>query len=353
MDMRKLMTLLMIFALLVSMSTVLVGCDEEEEATATPEPTATAEPTITLSYLNWGSAQFGSEVAKIIIEEGYGYPVEFQSGETILLFQGTRNGNVDVFLEGWMENQQEAYDEAIAAGDIELLSIMNNDNWQSQFVVPTYVIEGDSARGIDPMAPDLTSVTQLSEAQYVELFADPEDPGKGGIVNCVPGWECADINVAQLAAYGLDDEYNHISPGSQESLFASLQGAYDDGDPWLGYMWGPTWIAGALDLTRLEEPDHDAAVWEADNGCAYPSNKLFVAAHKDFRDKAPELAEMFENWQMNTATLDSALAYMNATEGQPADAAVWFLQNLDMEEIWTAFVPADVAQKVKDAVAAM
>jgi glycine betaine/proline transport system substrate-binding protein len=345
---------------MLALSVGLIGCgDDEEEATPTPAATATpapatatpppAKPTITLSDLNWGSAHFGTQVAKLIIEEGYGYPVELQSGATIALFTATRSGDVDVFIEGWLQNQQAAYDEAMAAGDIELLSFMNDDNFQSLFVVPTYVIEGDAERGIDPMAPDLASIDDLPD--YIDLFADPEAPGKGRIVTCVPGWECEIINAAQLVAYGLEDDYNVLSPGSQEALFASLTGAYDKGEAWLGYTWGPTWLSGKLDLTQLEEPPYDPAVWEENRGCAYPAVDLFVASHIDFRDKAPEVAEMFENWVMDTATLAEALAFMQETEGEAVDAAIWFIKN--REDVWTTFVPADVAQKVRDAVADM
>ena len=129
-----------VLAVLITVSIMLPGCN----SAAIGE-----KPTIKISDLNWGSAHFQSEMAKIIIEKGYGYPAELVPGATIPLFQGLRTGDVDVFIEGWLQNQQEAYDAAMAAGEIELLGFINHDNWQSGFVVPTYVIKGDSARGIE------------------------------------------------------------------------------------------------------------------------------------------------------------------------------------------------------------
>jgi len=332
---RKIVTFLLLTIIIVSM--VLVGCGEKEK-----------EP-IKISDLNWGSAHFQSELARIIIMHGYGYPVELIGGKTIALLQATRAGELDVFLEGWMQNQKEAYDEGIAAGDIIHLGILNNDNWQSCFVVPTYVIEGDSTRGIQPMAPDLKSVEDLKKPEMVELFADPEDPGKGAIITCVPGWECEKINMDQVKAYGLDEYYNLKSPGSSEALHAALYGAYEKGEPHLTYEWGPTWISGKLDLTRLEEPSYDEAVWEENHGCAYPPNELFIVGHKTLPDKAPELVEMFGKWKMDTKTLGQALAYMEENDAEPFDAAIWAIK--EREDIWVSFVPADVAAKVKDAVA--
>ena len=335
--MKKILTILLLTVIVASM--FMVGCGEKEK-----------EP-IKISDLNWGSAHFQSEMAKIIIEEGYGYSVELIPGATIPLFQGTRTGDLDVFLEGWLQNQQEAYDKAIAAGDIVLLGFLNNDNWQSGFVVPTYVIKGDPDRGIEPMAPNLKSVFDLDQPEFKELFQNPENRSKGMLVNGPVGWECEMVTIEQVAAYGLDDDYDVINAGSQEGLFASLAGAYGKGEPWLGYLWGPTWIAGKFDLTLLEEPAHDQAVWEEDNACAWPSVDLFIAGHKDFPDKAPEVAEMFGKWKLSTATLNETLAYMDETGGEPIDAAVWFLQ--EREDLWTPFVPADVAKKVKEAVAQM
>jgi len=335
--MKKILAILLLTVIVASM--VMVGCGEKEK-----------EP-IKISDLNWGSAHFQSEMAKIIIEEGYGYPVALVPGATIPLFQGTRTGDLDVFLEGWLQNQQEAYDKAMAAGDIVLLGILNNDNWQSGFVVPTYVIKGDPDRDIEPMAPNLKSVFDLDQPDCKELFQNPENRSKGMLMNGPVGWECEMVIIEQVAAYGLDDDYDVINAGSQEGLFASLAGAYGKGEPWLGYLWGPTWIAGKFDLTLLEEPAHDQAVWEEDHACAWPSVDLFIAGHKDFPDKAPEVAEMFGKWKLSTATLDEALAYMDETGGEPIDAAVWFLQ--EREELWTPFVPADVAKKVKEAVAQM
>ncbi len=346
--MKKVLAFLLLIVIATSM--VIAGCAQPAPAPA-PAPEPEPKPTIVLTDLNWGSARFGAELAKILIEEGYGYPVEFVSGATIPMFQGVRTGDIDVYMEGWLQNQQEAYDEATAAGDIVVLSWMNDDNWQSAFVVPTYVIEGDPDRGIEPMAPNLKTVFDLELPEHKELFQNPENKKKGMLMNGPPGWECEILTIEQVEVYGLADDYDVINAGSQEGLFASLAGAYEKGEPWLGYLWGPTWIAGKLDLTLLEEPAFDQAVWDDNHATAYPAVDLFIAANKDFPDKAPDVTEMFKKWKLDTATLDEVLSYMDKSGGEPVDAAIWFLKN--KEDIWTTFVPSDIAEKVKEAVAQM
>lgn len=324
--MKKFLTIILAGLLILTM--VLAGCGEA--------------PTIKISDLNWGSAHFQSEMAKIMIEEGYGDTVELVPGATIPLTQGLRTGDLDVMIEGWYQNQKEAVDAGINAGEIEMLGYLNDDNWQSAFVVPTYVVEEN---------PGLKTVQDLAKPEFKELFANPENPSKGLILNGPPGWECEIVVPEQVTAYGLDDDYDTMNAGSSEGLFADLKGAYDKHEPWIGYLWGPTWIAGALDLTLLEEPAYSDAQWEKDHGCAWPSVDLFIASHAGFSDDYPELATMFGKWELDTATLDMVLAYMNESGGEPKDAAIWFLQ--EHEEIWTKFVTDKAADKIKEAVADM
>jgi ABC-type proline/glycine betaine transport system substrate-binding protein len=125
--------------------------------------------------------------------------------------------------------------------------------------VPRYVIEGDTERGIEPLAPDLKSVFDLPK--YKEVFADPEHPDKGLLVNCITGWKCAEVNKAKLHAYGLDDDFNVMEPGTSPALDAAIAGAYKKGKPVLSYYWEPTWLMGAYDMVQLEEPAYSDECW--------------------------------------------------------------------------------------------
>ena len=54
---------------------------------------------------------------------------------------------------------------------------------------------------------------------------------------------------------------------------------------------------------------------------------------------------------LDDKTVGDADKYVSDTGGEYIDAAILFLKN--SEDIWTQFVPADVAEKVKAAVAGM
>ena len=88
---------------------------------------------------------------------------------------------------------------------VEILSnIATNFNDNSQgLYVPTYVIEGDAERGIEPVAPDLKTVQDL--AKYPELFQDPEDDSKGRIIGAPSSWVVSEHLETKLETYGLDE----------------------------------------------------------------------------------------------------------------------------------------------------
>ena len=320
------------------LSMLLAGC-----TSPAPEPEPTKEKLV-IADLGWESAQVYNRVAGFIIENGYGHEVEYLPGETIPLFQGVVMGDIDFELECWVVNQQEAYDKAMADGDVIDLGICFPDSWQG-WLVPTYVIEGDADRGIEASAPDLKSVEDLPE--YWDLFPDPENPSKGIFYSCIAGWECEKINEAKFEAYGLNDTYNIFLPGSGAALLASMASAYEKGEPWLGYYWSPTWPLGKYDLTPIEEPAYDEAVWNDNYGCAYPNVETHIVANSSLPDKAPEVVEFLESWDSTAAQANDFLAFMEETGGTTEEAAIYFLT--EHESVWTEWVPTDIADDVKAA----
>ena len=305
---------------------------------------AAAKETLVFADMGWDSAQVHNRVAAFIVENGYGYGVDFIPGETIPLFQGTVRGDIDINMEVWYANQKEAADKAVAAGKVLDLGDNFPDSWQG-WLVPTYVIKGDPARGIKPMAPDLKSVSDLPK--YAKLFKDVEDPGKGRFYSCIAGWECEKINDKKFEAYDLNDSYNLLLPGSNAALVASLVGAYKKGEPWFGYYWAPTWVLGLYDMTPLEEPAYDEKVFHSTGKCAYPAVRVKIYVNSGLTKKAPDVVEFLKKYETTQDMANKFLAFMREKEADTDAAAEWFLKSY--EDVWTGWVPADVAARVKKA----
>lgn len=318
---------------IILLLTALACGTKEVLVTPTPAP----KDIIVFSDLNWNSAKLQNRIAMYIVEKGYGYPVGTISGDTIALFKGLINGDTQVTMETWLPNQQEEWDKAVSQGAVIGVGKSLDDNWQSAFVVPTYVLDEN---------PGLRSVQDMRE--FKDLFLTADSKGKARLVNCPIGWECEKQNQEKVTAYGLDDVIELVQPGSEASLFASLRGSYEKRDPWLGYMWGPTKIAAELDLTVLEEPDCPVGKGP-ETGCAYPTARVLVAVHPSMITRAPEVVEFLRRWDFNADSQVAAEGWMADNEATADVAAIWFLKN---DDIWTNWVPEDIGGKVQEALAA-
>lgn len=304
--------------------------------------------TIVFGDSSWDSIKIHNHIAGFIVEHGYDYPVDYQFGESLPLLQGLSKGGVDIMMEVWADNYGEAWDKMITDESAKNLGDNFPDAPQGWYV-PTYMIKGDPERGIEAMAPDLKSVSDLPK--YWELFKDPEVPGKGRFHNSPPGWSVTTINETKFEKYGLTDTFNVFSTGSDAALAASMVAAYEKGKPWLGYYWEPTWVMGKLDMTMLEEPAYSQEQWDIDYACAYKPAKVLVGANSEMLAKAPELEGFLSKYETSFEQTDEICAYMNDLDGEPDkvldSSAIWFLQK--NTEQWKSWVPEDVAAKVEEA----
>src|SRR5690625_5028998 len=299
---------------------------------------------IVFADAGWDSIVVHNYIARTIIEEGFGYDTDETTGSTAATLQGLREGDINVYTEVWTDNVREAYEEAIEAGDIEKLSVNFDDNDQGLYV-PTYVIEGDAERGIEPMAPDLKTVEDLKN--YPDVFTDPEDPTRGRIINGPSGWAVEEAISTKFETYGLDETMNNFIPGSDAAAVADLVRAYEAGEAWVGYYWSPTWVTAKYDLTLLEEPEFDQETWDENKGTELPPNDVVIGVHKDLPEQAPEVVAFLENYETSNALTEEMLEYLDDNDASADETAIWWMK--ENEDIWTAWVSEDIAKKVKEA----
>jgi glycine betaine/proline transport system substrate-binding protein len=349
---RKIVYFILILTMLVA-----AGCQSGSA-------TADSKETIKLADTQFQSLWINNAIAAFIIENGFEYPVETVEMTTPVAQKSLEEGDVDIWMELWRANWLDHYNEIIESGAIIDLGPTYERSAQGWYV-PRYVIDGDPERGLEPLAPDLKSVDDLP--LYKELFADPEEPEKGLFVSCITGWQCAAINEVKIHAYGLDETYNILEPGSSGALDAAIAGAYKKGDPIFAYYWEPTWLIGLYDMVMLEEPAYTDACWEEmklsqgdertvsledvqpSAGCAYETLAIHKGVNSSLAERAPDLVDFLEKLDITTAGLNRAAAYMTAEEATADEAAVWYLR--EYEDLWKTWVPEDVALKVSEALA--
>lgn len=331
--MKKILT---VFSVMVLMLLTACGGNESE---ASGEEKKLDE--IVFADAGWDSIRVHNAIAANVFEHGFGYETSITNGSSAATLTGLREGDIHVYMEVWTDNMAKVYKEATESGDIKKLSTNFDDNNQGLWV-PTYVIEGDEERGIEPMAPDLKTMKDLEK--YKDVFQDPEDPGKGRIIGAPSGWLLSEYLDTKVDTYGLREEYNYFRPGSDSAIITSLAAAYEDGEPWVGYYWSPSWVTSMYDLTLLEEPEFNRETWDKNKGTEFPPNDVVVAVHKDFPEQAPKVTKFLEQYETSSSLTGETLVYMKENDATAEEAAVWWMKK--HEDIWTKWLSEDVAKKV-------
>ncbi len=330
---------LLLFTVLVMTATLVAGCGPTVEE---------KKPTIKMGDNMYESNWINNALTKFIIEKGYGYPVETVVVSTPVMQLSLANGDIHVQTELWTQNVIDWYNEEIAAGNIENGGLVYESGPQF-FMIPTWVHEEYNINTVEDMK------------EHWDLFKDPEDPTKGTFVNSTIGWQCTEINVVKLEAYGLTDYYNIVSTGSSGALEAALAGAQKKHQPVFGYYWAPTAIMGMYDWYILEEPEYDKEVWDKiiaakddkslrplSEACDYLSLPIDKIFHKSLKEIAPDVREMLMKMTVGLEPLNKTAAWAKENEVQDWElAAIYYLNTY--EERWKTWVTDDAYNKIKDA----
>ena len=198
--------------------------------------------------ITWESGSLITEVLRYITEHGYDVATDTLPGSTVSLEAALARNDIQVIGEEWA-GRSPVWVKAEAEGKVSGLGdIVKNasEGWW----VPEYVIKGDPAKGIKPLAPELKSVTDL--AKYKDVFRDQEDPTRGRFLNSPTGWTSEIVNSQKLKAYGLDKDFVNFRTGSGAALDAEVSSSIRRGKPVLFYYWSPTPLIGRYKLIKLE-----------------------------------------------------------------------------------------------------
>ncbi|MBA6118009.1 ABC transporter substrate-binding protein [Pseudomonas putida] len=306
-----------------------------------------AEP-IHFGDITWESGSLITEILRTIVEQGYGYPTDTLPGSTVSLEVALAKNDIQVIGEEWAGRspfwvKAEAEGKVFGLGDTVKGA---TEGWW----VPEYVIKGDPERGLAPLAPELKSVADL--ARYKDVFRDPESPNQGRFLNSPTGWTSEIVNSQKLKAYGLSDSYVNFRTGSAAALDAEVAAAIRRGKPVLFYYWSPTPLLGRYKLVHLEEPPFDAEAWKtlSDPNNANPKGsrslpaRLAIGVSAPFHARYPELVAFFEKVDLPIDLLNQTLAHMAEKRLEPRTVAQAFLR--EQPQVWTAWVPAEVASNV-------
>lgn len=288
---------------------------------------------ILLGEGDWDSSAFHNQVAKFIVENGYGVDVDIVLADTAVKVVSLRAGNMDVALEIWSQNVT-TYDQDIASGQYEEVSVNFADNEQGLYI-PRYLQE---------TYPDLQTVEDLLD--YAHLFPNPEGGDKGIIYGGPEGWGATDFLHKKVELYGLTDVYTFKPIDSNATLSATLAAAYSRQEPWVGYNWEPTWIMGLYDMVLLEDSAYNEEDFAIGKG-AFASVDVTVVVRSGFGEDYKELYEFFSQYHTSSELTSEALLYMQQNSAEADEAAIWFLTN--HVDLWSTWVTEEAKTKILNA----
>ena len=314
---------------------------------AAADPAQTDEPAcgeVTIAEMNWASASVAAQVAAIILSEGYGCTPDLVPGDTVpTVTSMTEKGEPDIAPEVWINAAREAVEKAVAEGRLKIAGEILSDGGLEGWWIPDYMVEEH---------PELTTLQAVRERP--DLFPDKEEPGKGRFYGCPPGWACEHLNVNLFAAYGMEEAgFTLFNPGSSEGLKGAIARQFERRKPIFTYYWAPTAILGRYPLVRLGGMEHDPETWDciADKDCADPQPNGWEASvvqkvvTSRFAEESPQAFEFLSRLSWSNEVVNGFLAWQDERQATARETAEHFLGS--RAEVWGAWVPEEVAEKVK------
>ncbi len=267
---------------------------------------------ILLADGGWESIRFQNNVAKIILEKGYGYNVDMLAASSSALKESLRTGVISVYMEYW---EDERYRKDTESGEITTLSA-NFVGADEGIYIPYYLTEvEDELKSIE----DLTGMADLFDGQ---------------IFTYVEGSNTTETVMDILRGYGLNSCYDFVVSANEDALINSLDEAYSAGKPWVGYLYAPWGIVAKYDMVALKSSPGE-----------FEPRNVYVVINTELKEEAPNLVSFLSNYSLSSELISEILYYLTETEMTASEGAKWFL--LEHQDIWTGWVSDDAAQRVK------
>jgi len=303
---------------------------------------------ISMAVFSWQAAEAHAYVDQFILSHGYDCNVEMVAGDTVPTISSmVEKGKPDLVPEGNPSAMGATYAAGLAEGRIGPIGTGITEGSESGWYIPQYVADAH---------PEIKTVEDA--VAHPELFPSPEDASKGGVIQGPQGWGDTVVTAQLYKALDLDNKgFMLIPTGSGAALDGAITKAYEQKQGFIAAYWAPTSLLAQYPMVRLTAP-HDDAEWTrctTVQDCPDPkvnywgSSQELTVATKAFMDRTdiPEVKDYLAKHEWTQAEVGKVMVWMTANQANGEDAAKWFLQN--MPEVWTKWVPADVAEKVKAA----
>lgn len=257
---------------------------------------------IHFGWIPWDEDIAVTHLWKVLLEER-DWDVEMTQLDAAPLFQGMADGDLDVFLDGWLPNTHSDYWEQFE-DDLVQLS-MWYEGATLNIAVPEYV-------------DDIDTIADL--AGQADRFGNR-------IVGIEPGAGLMRLTADEIIpGYDLDDF--ELLDGSTPAMLTELEAAIEANEDIVVTLWHPHWAYSAFPIKDLEDTE----------GLFGEGEEIYAMANKDWAEANPEAAGWFSNFSMTDEELASLEEIViNQYEGDEDEGVRVWLEDADNRAVVDAW----------------
>lgn len=286
---------LLIIAILTTLTLLAAACGNGDSGTAGDAESKS----VNIGWIPWDEDIAVTHLWKNLLEKE-GYEVELTQLEVAPVYQGLANGDVDVFLDGWLPETHSDYWERFG-DELEQLGVWY-DSGTLNIAVPANL-------------EDINSIADLQGQ------ADRFD---NRIVGIEPGAGLMRVTREEaIPTYGLEDY--ELVESSTPAMLTELERSLDRDEPIVVTLWHPHWAYAAYDIKDLEDPE----------GAMGGAEELHALGRPGFSEDFPEFAGWLANFEMPDEDLASLeqLVINDFEEGQEQEAVEEWLSDPDNQAL--------------------
>lgn len=302
---------------------------------------------VTLAAFSWQSAEVNAYVDQFILQNGYGCNASVIAGDTVpTLTSMIEKGQPDMVSSVAVSLLGDFYKIGVDEGRLAQIGLGISDGSVSGWYIPTYVAEAH---------PEIKTIQDA--IAHPELFAPGGEGTPGVLIQGPQGWGDTVVTGQLFKAFDAANKgWDLVPSGSAAALDASIAKNYEQKVGFVATYWAPTSLLVQYPMVMLTGEHDDAEYVRCTTVQDCPDPKVnywqpaveATVASKGFIDRMdPAVKEYLGKRSWTQAEVGKIMLWMTENQANGEDGAKWFFEN--MPEVWTQWVPADVAEKVKAA----